>query len=76
MRKSFCCFKPPSLWSFVTAASGDKYGESARAKVCWIVLALVRLSSQFMIIILRGAVWTVGMLRSEPWCASKCLFSR
>ena len=24
-RRNFCCFKPPSLWLFVTAAPGEEY---------------------------------------------------
>ena len=24
-RTCFCCFKPPSVWSFVNAASGNEY---------------------------------------------------
>ena len=29
-RISFCCFKPPRLWSFVTAAVGNYYTHTAQ----------------------------------------------
>jgi hypothetical protein len=31
-RIRFCCFKPPSLWSLVTAATGDQYRACVSAK--------------------------------------------